>query len=57
MNWLKYSGIFITATVNPCHWRLGLEYGKDELCGPRSWTCRLNVLFLGVHIVIDDGQW
>ena len=56
MNWLKYTGIFITVTVNPCHWRLGLEYGKDEL-GPNSWSGRINMLFIGIHIVIDDGQW
>ena len=54
MNWLKYSGIFITVSVNPCHWRLGLEYGKDELS---VWSCRVNLLFLGVHVVVDNGQW
>jgi hypothetical protein len=54
MNWLKYSGIFITATVNPFHWRLGLEYGKDEMS---VWSGRLNLLCLGIHVVIDNGQW
>jgi hypothetical protein len=57
MKWLKYSGIFITIVVNPFHWRLGLDYGKDELCGPQSWTGKLNLLFLGVHVVFDDGDW
>lgn len=57
MNWLKYSGVFATLTLNPYHWRLGAEWGKDDLCGPKSWTLKVNILFLGVHIVIDDGQW
>lgn len=54
MNWLKYSGVFLTFAVNPFHWRLGFEYGKDEL---NAWSLKLNLLPLGVHIVVDDGSW
>ena len=57
MKWLKYSGLFITIAVNPFHWRLGLEYGKDEISGPKTWTLKINLLFFGLHLVIDDGSW
>jgi|688.fasta_scaffold59420_6 hypothetical protein len=54
MKWLKYSGVFLTLAVNPFHWRIGLDWGKDELNG---WTLKLNFLPLGVHVVIDNGDW
>lgn len=57
MKWLKYSGMFITIVVNPFHWRLGMSYGKDDLCGPNSWTGKVDLLFLGVHVVWDNGDW
>jgi hypothetical protein len=54
MKWLKYSGLFITIAVNPFHWRLGLDWGKDEL---NAWSAKINLLFLGIHLVVDDGSW
>lgn len=57
MNWLKYSGVFMTFALNPYHWRLGCEWGQDEIMGPKSHYFRLMLLPIGINIVIDDGQW
>ena len=32
-------------------------YGKDEISGPKTWTLKINLLFFGLHLVIDDGSW
>lgn len=57
MNWLKYSGVFITLILNPFHWRLGFEMGRDEIMGPKSHYLKVSILPLSVNVIIDDGQW
>jgi len=57
MNWLKYSGVFVTIVLNPFHWRLGFASGRDELMGPKSWFFKLNIIMIGINVVIDDGSW
>jgi hypothetical protein len=57
MKWLKYSGIFITIVVNPCHWRLGYASGRDDIMGPNSWFLKISLLAVGINVVIDDGSW
>lgn len=57
LNYLKYSGVFITIVLNPLHWRLGYASGRDEIMGPNSWFCKITLLAVGVNVVVDNGDW
>lgn len=59
MNWLRYSGLSITLTVNPLHWRWRPSAGlqKDEWAGPRERTYCACWLMISMRLWIDDGSW
>ena len=58
MNWLRYSGIWITLICNPYHWRISYYRNCDnEFPGPNRLSRTLQVGFLTVRIVIDNGDW
>jgi len=57
MNWLKYSGIWINIAVNPFHWTFRFNtIVKDEL-SPLGWRIDIQLLFLNIRIVLDNGDW
>ena len=58
MNWLRYSGLWLTLVVNPFHWRIGpVDHGLGWLDGPCKREFSFQLLFLTVRIVLDNGNW
>jgi hypothetical protein len=58
MDWLRYSGIWLTLVLNPLHWRIGkVDYGLGLLDGPNKKEFAYQVLFLTVRVVLDNGDW
>ena len=59
INWLRYSGISVTISLNPLWWRLLPWWRRDtnEWAGPHEWTGSCGFLFLTIRIWIDDGSW
>lgn len=60
IKWLTYSGASVIITVNPLHWRLVPQAGREfvgEWAGPNERTWYVSWLFLTLRLWIDDGSW
>ena len=59
MDWIKYSGIWITLIVNPLHWHIAycINPNKAEWPAPSRREISLQLLMLSVRVVIDNGDW
>ena len=59
MNWIKYSGIWITLIVNPLHWRISycIDPTKSEWPAPGRREVVVQVVMLSFRLVIDNGDW
>lgn len=57
MNWLKYSGVWISLALNPYHWRIKFEYNGPNDMDPAMHAVYATVGPLTVRIVIDDGSY
>lgn len=59
MKWLRYSGISVTITLNPLHWRWYPWWQRDvnEWAGPNERTYVFGILALSMRVWIDDGSW
>jgi hypothetical protein len=57
MNWLRYSGIWITLVGNPYHWRVGFNDIDTIWSGPDCHEYSLQLLMISVRVVIDNGQY
>jgi hypothetical protein len=59
MDWLRYSGIWLTLVVNPFHWQF--QWFRNE----HPWVCpapnrseyTAQFLFLSIRLTVDDGAW
>jgi hypothetical protein len=58
MNWLRYSGIWITLVGNPYHWRISFS-GQTDLvwAGPDTKEYAIQLVCVSVRVVIDNGQY
>ena len=60
LNWLRYSGLGIILTMNPCHWRWLPRLGRN-INNEWPYYCwrdySLSWLFLTVNIWLDDGEY
>jgi hypothetical protein len=57
MNWLKYSGVWVTLALNPYHWTVNFrKQGPDDM-DPAQHLFVATVGPLTVRIVIDDGSY
>lgn len=55
INYLKFSGLAVTITVNPYQWSFLPIFKIDD-----DWdffTYRFTFLFLTIRVWIDDGSW
>lgn len=59
IKWLLYSGVSVTITLNPYHWRYLPAAFKDIniWAGPKEHTWSVSFLFLTIRIWIDNGDW
>jgi len=56
-NWIRYSGVWITLIGNPFHWRFSWELLKDDELNPKMNRFEMQLFFLNIRIVLDDGSW
>jgi hypothetical protein len=59
MEWLKYSGLWITLIFNPFHWRLSycVDPAKNEWPAPSRREIAVQIFMLTIRLVIDNGDW
>lgn len=57
MNWIRYSGVWVTLIVNPLHWRFRSYMAKPDDLNPKMWKLDAQLLFINLRVVIDDGSW
>lgn len=55
MNWLRYSGIWLTLVLNPFHWQLRWFERDEQLPGTTEYSSQF--LMLSIRIVVDNGDW
>ena len=52
----RYSGVWLTFTVNPLHWRVTfLPLYDNEMSGRTEYNLQIGPL--GLQICIDNGKW
>jgi hypothetical protein len=58
MNWLRYSGIWVTLICNPYHWRVSFNGKADPIWnGPNTKEYVIQFVFVSVRVVVDNGQY
>jgi hypothetical protein len=55
MNWIRYSGVWLTLILNPFHWRLQWFKRNEFWHDTKEYTSQF--LFLSIRVVVDDGSW
>lgn len=57
MNWIRYSGLWITFILNPFHWKFYFNTSTDILAGPNQQQYQLQLAFVSIRLVVDNGDW
>jgi len=58
MNWLRYSGIWVTLICNPYHWQVSFSTQPDPIWNDlNTKEYVLQFLFVSVRVVIDNGKY
>jgi len=57
LNYCKYSGVWITFGLNPCHWRFNIESTKPDDMDPARYSCHIALGPFAVRLVLDNGSW
>jgi hypothetical protein len=55
-NYLRYSGVSVSITINPFHWNVIPRYFVSNEW-PNENTKAVSWLFLTIRFWIDDGSW
>ena len=56
MNWLKYSGIWVTLVCNPYHWRVSFRNESDS-AWPDTTEYVVQLVCVSVRVVVDNGSY
>ena len=56
-NYIRYSGIWVTFGLNPCHWNFQFEFLHPDELNPKMLGIYVVLAFMSVRVVIDDGSW
>jgi len=57
LNYLKYSGVWISFALNPYHWRVSFEFKKPDDMDPSMYAVYATIGPLAVRLVLDNGSW
>ena len=57
LNYLQYSGIWISVALNPFHWALRFDTVQPDDLNPKGHGMTLTIGPLSIKGVIDDGSW
>jgi hypothetical protein len=57
LNYLKYSGVWISFALNPYHWRLCSGFQKPDDMDPALYSVVVICGPITIRVVLDDGSW
>jgi hypothetical protein len=57
LNYLKYSGVWISFALNPYHWRISFDNTTPDDMDPAMYTYTIIVGPLTIRVVLDNGSW
>ena len=59
LDWIRYSGVWITVVVNPLHWRFSIDKNpyEHEWPAPDRYELHIQLLAISLRLVIDSGRW
>jgi hypothetical protein len=57
LNYLKFSGVWISFAINPYHWRLACKFETPNDTDPAMYQLSINIGPLSVRAIVDDGTW
>lgn len=56
-NYFRFSGIWVGAVINPCHWNFSFEFLHPDELNPKMKGVYVSVGPVWARLVIDDGSW
>jgi len=57
LNYLKFSGVWVSFALNPYHWRMAFGLDKPDDLEPARYAFHLTIGPISIRIVGDDGSW
>jgi len=57
LDYLKFSGLWISFAINPCHWRLAFRFDRPNDTDPAMYQFSITLGPLSVRAILDDGSW
>lgn len=57
LDYLKFSGVWISFAINPYHWRLAYRFDRPNDTDPALYQCNITLGPLSVRAILDDGSW
>jgi hypothetical protein len=57
LDYVRFSGIWVSFALNPCHWRLSGSFHKPTDTDPSMYAIYITVGPLSVRTVLDNGTW
>jgi hypothetical protein len=57
LDYLKFSGVWISFAINPCHWRLAFRFDRPNDTDPAMYQFSTTLGPLSVRAILDDGSW
>jgi hypothetical protein len=55
--YIRYSGIWVSVAINPCHWRVSFEFMHPDELNPNMRGVFISLLPISLRIIVDDGSW
>ncbi len=57
LNYLKYSGIWISLGINPYHWGVSFKLDTPSDMDPAMYVVNIAMGPINIRGVLDDGSW
>jgi hypothetical protein len=57
VNYLKFSGVWVSFALNPYHWRISFGLKKPDDLDPAMHVLHSSIGPISIRIVVDDGSW
>jgi hypothetical protein len=56
-NYIRYSGVWISFSLNPCHWNFRFEFMHPDELNPKMRGIFISIGFFSIRMIVDDGSW
>lgn len=57
LDYVRFSGIWVSFALNPFHWRLSGSFHKPTDTDPSMYAIYITVGPLSVRTLLDNGTW